>query len=197
VNAAADVGLAWLTAFAFSTENWSRGRSEVRSILGIIHFSMSYRAAGLHRKGIRVRWSGSPDGLPRALVRALNRAQSLTENNLGMTFTICVNHGGRRQIVDAARALSERVRLGEISVTDITEDMVSCAMPWPEMPNLDVVVRTSGEQRVSNFLLWRLGGARLVFVDRMWPEFGYKDFHEVLASRAVWTGAGTPDVNSP
>ncbi len=173
---ARDVG--WLTVFGFSTENWVRPRAEVRHILGL-HKKLFGRVAELNELNVRIQWMGrpfdSPDArTPRYVQRAIRRAIADTANNTGMVLTVAFDYGSRAELVSAAeRARSE----GET----ISETSLAAHLYLPELPPVDVLVRTSGELRISNFMLWQISGAHVYFTDRPWPEFDAADLDAAIA----------------
>jgi undecaprenyl diphosphate synthase len=173
---ARDVG--WLTVFGFSTENWVRPRAEVRHILGL-HKKLFGRVAELNELNVRIQWMGrpfdSPDArTPRYVQRAIRRAIADTANNTGMVLTVAFDYGSRAELVSAAeRARSD----GET----ISETSLAANLYLPELPPVDVLVRTSGELRISNFMLWQISGAHVYFTDRPWPEFDAADLDAAIA----------------
>lgn len=168
----------WLTVFGFSTENWVRPRREVRHILGL-HEKLFGRVAELNELNVRITWIGRPfddpsSRTPRHVQRAIRKAIADTSSNTGMTLTVAFDYGSRAEIVDAARRAKALGR-------PVTADDLSSAMYLPDMPPVDVVVRTSGERRVSNFLLWQAAGAPIYFSDQTWPDFSADDIDGALA----------------
>lgn len=167
----------WLTVFGFSTENWVRPRREVRHILGL-HEKLFGRVAELNELNVRITWIGRPfddpsSRTPRHVQRAIRKAIADTSSNTGMTLTVAFDYGSRAEIVDAARRAKALGR-------PVTADDLSSAMYLPDMPPVDVVVRTSGERRVSNFLLWQAAGAPIYFSDQTWPDFSADDIDGAL-----------------
>jgi len=168
VRAAVRRNIGWLTVFGFSTENWVRPRTEVRHILGL-HKKLFARVEELNELNVRVQWIGRPfdsDGsrTPTLIQRAIRKAIADTSRNTGMLLTVAFDYGSRVELLDAAR----RVRT---TGTDITTTSIANALYLPELPPVDVLVRTSGEGRVSNFLLWQSAGSPVYFTDKNWPEF--------------------------
>ena len=171
-----DVG--WLTVFGFSTENWVRPRSEVRHILGL-HRKLFARVDELNELNVRIRWMGRPFDAPDArtpkyIQRAIRKALRDTADNTGMTLTVAFDYGSRAELVHAAE---EVLRAGET----ISEASIAARLYVPDLPPVDVLVRTSGELRISNFMLWQIAGARVYFTDRTWPEFDGSDLDAALA----------------
>ncbi|MDQ4088750.1 MAG: polyprenyl diphosphate synthase [Actinomycetota bacterium] len=177
VEGALELGVRWLTVYAFSTENWKRPVDEVRYLMGFNEGILVRRRDELHERGVRIRFVGRRDWrVPRRLVRRMDEALELTAPNRTMTLTIAFNYGGRAEIVDAVRALVE----AGTPAAKITEKAIRSHMYDPEMPDPDLVVRTSGEYRISNFLLWELAYSELVFTDVLWPDFRREHLFEAV-----------------
>jgi undecaprenyl diphosphate synthase len=168
VEGALELGIPWLTVYAFSTENWRRPADEVRFLINFNTDILRRRRDELHERGVRITFAGRRDWrVPRRLVREMDASVALTARNRRMTLTIAFNYGGRAEIVDAARAI---VAAG-VPAERIDERTIARHLYVPGMPDCDLVVRTSGEHRISNFLLWELAYAELVFCDVLWPDF--------------------------
>jgi len=168
VEGALDLGVRWLTVYAFSTENWRRPADEVRYLMGFNESLLIRRRDELHAKGVRVRFVGRRDWrVPRRVLRRIDEAVELTRHNRRMTLTLAFNYGGRAEIIDAVRAM---VAAGT-PADKISEKRLRANLYAPDMPDPDLVVRTSGEYRISNFLLWELAYSELVFTDVLWPDF--------------------------
>ena len=168
VEGALDLGLGWLTVYAFSTENWRRPADEVRFLMGFNERLLLTRRDELHDKGVRVRFIGRRDWrVPKRVLRHVEDTEAMTRRNKGMTLTFAFNYGGRAEIVDAVAAL---VRDG-VPPDRVTEKALRARLYAPDMPDPELVVRTSGEHRISNFLLWELAYSELVFTDVLWPDF--------------------------
>ena len=168
VEGALDIGVGWLTAWAFSTENWRRPPDEVRYLMGFNESLLVRRRDELHAKNVRVRFIGRRDWrVPRRVLRRMDETVALTRDNTGLTLTMAFNYGGRAEIVDAVRSLVASGTPPE----KITEKRVRDHLYAPDMPEPDLVVRTSGEYRLSNFMLWELAYSELVFTDVLWPDF--------------------------
>lgn len=178
VEGALELGIEWLTVFAFSTENWRRPRDEVRYLMGFNESLLVRRRDELHDKGVRIRFAGRRDWrVPRRVLRRMDESAALTEGNRRMTLTMAFNYGGRAEIVDAIRAI---VASG-ISASKVDERTVRAQLYWPDQPDPDLVVRTSGEYRISNFLLWELAYSELIFSDVLWPDFRREDLFAAVA----------------
>jgi undecaprenyl diphosphate synthase len=176
VDGCVDIGLPWLTVFAFSTENWQRDSLEVAAILGVITTALERRLEALHARKVRIRCLGETHRLPPRLQRAIAVTESLTEKNTGLTLTICIGHGGRQYIIEAVRKVVSQVRDGVMAPADISQDSITASMAWPDMPDVDLLIRTSGEQRISNFLLWHITESALRWVEKLWPDYTKQDF---------------------
>ncbi len=170
IHGAIEVGVANLSAYAFSTENWRRSPEEVRFLMGFNREVIHRRRDELDALGVRVVWAGRPGRLWRSVVRELESAQEQTRDNDVLTLQFCVNYGGRAEVADAARALAEQVAAGRLDPAKVDEKRLARALYCPDVPDVDLFLRTSGEQRTSNFLLWQAAYAELVFVPELWPD---------------------------
>jgi undecaprenyl diphosphate synthase len=170
VEGAIEVGVKWLSAYAFSTENWKRSPEEVRFLMGFNQDVLVRRRDEMHALGVRVRWAGRRPKLWKSVIRQLEEAEELTRDNEVLTLTMCVNYGGRAELADAAAALARDVRDGRVDPDKVTERTLARYLDEPDMPDVDLFVRTSGEQRISNFLLWQSAYAELAFVETLWPD---------------------------
>lgn len=171
VDACLEAGVPYLSAYAFSTENWRRSFDEVRFLMNFSRDVLFRHRDELDAKGVRIVWAGRRPRLWRTVIRELERAEKQTASNTRMTLAMCVNYGGRAEIVDATRAIAERVARGEIKPRDISEEMISQAMYVPDLPDVDIFLRPSGELRTSNFMLWQSAYAEFVFQDVLFPDF--------------------------
>lgn len=186
VYGALELGITWLSAYAFSTENWRRSPDEVRFLMGFNRDVIRRRRDELHELGVRVRWSGRRPRLWRSVIRELEAAEQLTAGNDRMTLNMCVNYGGRAEISDAAVAMARDVAAGRIDPERVSEATLARYLYQPEMPDVDLFVRSSGEQRTSNFLVWQSAYAEMVFLDTLWPDFDRRHLWyacEVYAAR--------------
>ena len=177
VEGALELGLDWFTVYAFSTENWRRPPDEVRYLMGFNEGILQRHAEDLDQKGVRIRFVGRRDWrVPKRVLRRMDWAADLTKANRRMTFTIAFNYGGRAEIVDAVRTLvADGVRPDKVDERAIRQRLYD-----PDMPDPDVVVRTSGEYRISNFLLWELAYSELIFTDLLWPDFRREDLFSAV-----------------
>jgi undecaprenyl diphosphate synthase len=174
--AAAELGVQYLTLWAFSTENWSRPAEEVQGILRILAHAIDNETAELHRQGARLRHIGELDALEPALRQSVLDAIDLTRDNTAITPTLAFNYGGRREIVHAAQAL---IRDG-VPAAEVTEEAIHARLYAPDLPDADLIIRTSGEYRMSNFLLWQGAYAEFFFSPKLWPDFGADDLVEAI-----------------
>jgi undecaprenyl diphosphate synthase len=170
VYGALEVGVAHLSAFAFSTENWKRSPDEVKFLMNFNKDVLRRRRDEFMDLGVQVRWAGSPKRLWRSVVDELNDAVKLTKRNKNLVLTMCVNYGGRDEITAAVRDIASAAAAGEIDPAKITERTIQRYLYDPAMPDVDLFIRTSGEQRISNFLLWQSAYAEFVFLQKLWPD---------------------------
>ena len=170
VAGAIQAGVKHLSVYAFSTENWGRSPDEVRFLMGFNRDVIRRRRDQMHEWGVRVRWAGRRPKLWKSVIDELEAAERLTANNTTLTLTMCVNYGGRAEIADAARAIALKVAAGELDPAKVTEKTVAAHLDEPDMPDVDLFWRSSGEQRSSNFLPWQAAYAEYVFSDVLWPD---------------------------
>jgi len=170
VHGAIDVGVKELSAYAFSTENWRRSPDEVKFLLGFNRDVLRRRRDEMNELGVRIRWVGKPGRLWKSVIDELEEAQAFTKRNTVMTLNMCVNYGGRAELTDAMKALASDVKSRKISPDSITEKTIKKYLYNPQMSDVDLFVRSSGEQRTSNFLPWQSVYAEMVFMDILWPD---------------------------
>ncbi|MFT4262337.1 MAG: isoprenyl transferase [Nocardioides sp.] len=170
VEGAIELGVKAVSAYAFSTENWSRSPDEVRFLMGFNRDVIRRRRDEMHELGVRVRWAGRAPRLWRSVIKELQVAEELTKDNDVCTLTMCVNYGGRAELLDATRRISEEVAAGRLNPAKIDEKVFSRYLYVPEIGDADLVWRSSGEQRLSNFMLWQSSYAEMVFSDVLWPD---------------------------
>ena len=182
VAGAIEVGVTHLSAYAFSTENWKRSPDEVRFLMGFNRDVIRRRRDQLHEWGVRMRWVGRRPRLWSSVIKELEVAQELTRHNTGLTLYFCVNYGGRAEIGDAVQRIASDVAAGRLKARSVDERTVARYLPEPDMPDVDLFVRSSGEQRTSNFLLWQSAYAEMVFQDRLWPDYDRRDLWEAVQS---------------
>jgi undecaprenyl diphosphate synthase len=171
LHGAIELGISTVSAYAFSTENWRRSPEEVRFLMGFNRDVIRRRVDEMHAMGVRVRWAGRRPRLWRSVVRELEIAEQKTSHNDVLTLTMCVNYGGRAEIADAARQIAQLAAEGRIRPDRVDEKMIARYLDEPDMPDVDLFVRSSGEQRTSNFLLWQSAYAEMVFLDTLFPDF--------------------------
>ena len=171
VAAAVDLGIGILTIFSFSAENWSRPLSEIRELMALLRRFIRHDLADLHRKGVRVRVIGERESLDVEIRRLLDEAEELTKNNEKLILVVAFNYGARQEIARAARRMAAAVAAGDLAVSAVTADKLASYLDAPDLPDPDLIIRTSGEQRLSNFLLWQAAYSELVFVPTYWPDF--------------------------
>jgi undecaprenyl diphosphate synthase len=177
VEGGIEIGVKAISAYAFSTENWKRSPDEVRFLMGFNRDVIRRRRDEMHELGVRVRWAGRRPRLWRSVIKELETAEELTQDNDVLTLTMCVNYGGRAEIADAAAALARDVAAGRVNPDKVTERTFARYLDEPGMEDVDLFWRTSGEQRTSNFLLWQSAYAEMVFSDIAWPD---------VDRRALW-----------
>ena len=179
--AAGELGIPYLTLFGFSSENWKRPRDEIESLMGLLRHYLRSEIAELHRHGVRLRIIGERDRLAGDIAGMIRNAEILTCDNDRMNLTIALSYGGRAEIVAAARAIAAEVIAGKLALDHIDEAAVGRHLFTSELPEPDLLIRTSGEQRISNFLLWQCAYAELVFTKTLWPDFGRVDLEQAVA----------------
>jgi trans,polycis-polyprenyl diphosphate synthase len=181
---AMQLGISTISAYAFSTENWRRTPEEVRFLMGFNKDVIRRRRDELAALGVRIRWAGRRPRLWRSVIDQLEDAEAFTQDNDRLTLQFCVNYGGRAEIVDAVRRLSRDVQAGGLNPAKIDERTIAAYLDEPGLPDVDLFIRTSGEQRTSNFLLWQSAYAELMFVDTPWPDFDRRHLWAACASYA-------------
>jgi undecaprenyl diphosphate synthase len=180
VRDAADLGIRYLTLYSFSSENWSRPASEVAELLGLLKRFIRKDLAELHRNNVRVRIIGEREGLAADIRMLLAEAEEVTRRNTGLTLVVAFNYGARDELARAVRSLAEDVAAGRLDAASVSEDTISRRLDTAGIPDPDLIIRTSGEQRLSNFLLWQAAYAELVFVPQYWPDFDRAVFEAAL-----------------
>jgi undecaprenyl diphosphate synthase len=180
VRSATDLGIRYLTVYSFSSENWRRPAQEVADLMGLLKRFVRNDLADLHKANVRVRIIGEREGLAPDIRALLDEAESLTRANMGLTLIVAFNYGGRQEIVRAIRALAEQARAGTLDPAQIGPDTVESALDTRGIPDPDLVIRTSGEQRVSNFLTWQTAYSEFVFVPEFWPDFDHQTLRAAI-----------------
>jgi undecaprenyl diphosphate synthase len=171
VKAAGDMGVEVLTIYSFSTENWKRPKTEVIFLLDLFRRFMRQDVADLHASGVKIKMIGERQGLEKPLVKMIDDAEKLTADNIGMTLIVAFNYGGRQELVQAFRHLAAEVVAGKTDAASITEDDVAAKLDTAGYPEPDLLIRTGGEERISNFLLWQCAYTEFVFMPEYWPDF--------------------------
>ena len=196
IMGAIELGIPYLSAYAFSTENWRRSPDEVRFLMGFNRDVIHRRRDEFHEMGVRVRWAGRHRRLWRTVIRELEYAERLTEDNTVLTLQFCVNYGGRAEIADAAAAIAADAAAGRLRPDKVDEKLFRRYLDEPGIPDVDLFIRSSGEQRTSNFLVWQSAYAELVFLDTYFPDFDRRDLWracEIYASRDRRYGGAEPN----
>ena len=175
IRAAAELGIRYLTLFGFSSENWKRPADEVNDLMGLLRHYLRAELAELHQNGVRIRIIGDRSRLAPDIVSLIENAETTTAANSGLTLIVALSYGARAEIAMAVRSLARRLAAGEIAASDIDEDAVAASLWTRAIPDPDLIIRSSGEKRLSNFLLWQSAYSELVFVDTLWPDFGKDD----------------------
>jgi len=185
LRAAGEAGVECLTLYAFSSENWRRPESEINDLMGLLRFYIGAELNAIHKEGVRLKIIGDHTAFPADVARLVDQAVAKTAANTRMTLAVALNYGARTELVLAARKLAARVAAGEIAAGDIDEAMIDGALDTSDLPPLDLLIRTSGECRLSNFLLWQSAYAELLFVPTLWPDFDGDALRSALADFAA------------
>jgi undecaprenyl diphosphate synthase len=184
IKAASDIGIKFLTIYAFSTENWSRPPDEVSMIMRTFIQVLGQKAKELGANGVRINFIGRRQGVSQEVLNAMDKAAQATLNNTTMTLNIAFNYGARGEIIDAVKSILSQVREGKIKIDDVDENLINSYLYTKGQPDPDLLIRTSGEMRISNFLLWQLSYAEIYFTEKYWPEFNKEQFLKALESFA-------------
>ncbi|HEV7582761.1 MAG TPA: decaprenyl diphosphate synthase [Mycobacterium sp.] len=175
VCGAIEIGIRWLSLYAFSTENWKRSPEEVRFLMGFNRDVVRMRRVNLKAMGVKIRWVGSRPRLWRSVINELAIAEDMTKGNDVITVNYCVNYGGRAEIAESTREIARLAAAGRLNPERITESTVAHHLQRPDIPDVDLFLRTSGEQRSSNFMLWQAAYAEYIFQDKLWPDYDRRD----------------------
>ena len=181
VEGAVEEGIRYLTLFGFSSENWKRPAQEVRDLMGLLRFYLKSEIKKLNNEGIRLRIIGDRYRLEPDIVTLITEAEERTADNLRLDLTIALSYGSRAEIVLASQKIAEQVAAGNITPGDVSEELISSHLYTRDIPDPDLLIRTSGEHRISNFLLWQLAYTELVFIDKRWPDFNKVDFRIAIS----------------
>ncbi|MBC8455197.1 MAG: isoprenyl transferase [Flavobacteriales bacterium] len=182
VKACAELGVKNLTLFAFSTENWNRPKLEIDFLMKLLLTSLNQELKTLTKNNIRFKTIGNLKKLPKKLASYLIKVTKKTQNNNKMTLTIALSYGARKEIVDAIQAIGDKVKNNLISLKNIDESVINQHLYTHYLPDVDLLIRTSGEKRISNFLLWQIAYAELYFTEKLWPDFSKEDFYEAIVN---------------
>ena len=185
LQAAADRGVEVLTLYAFSSENWKRSSEEIADLTGLMRFYLERELATLHKEGVRLKLIGDYSAFGPELVARLDRAIEATAQNRRLTLVVALNYGSRNEIATAARHLATKAAAGKIEPQEVDEEMLAAELQTEGLPELDLLIRTSGEVRLSNFLLWQAAYAELMFIETLWPDFSEQDFSHALEQFAA------------
>ena len=180
VRHAKNIGIKYITVYAFSTENWKRSQEEVSTLMNLMLNYLESYSKRADSENIKVNILGSRQGLSEKMIDLIDKCMERTKNNTGITFNIALNYGGRDEIVRAVKSIAEKVKENEINIEDITEQKISDNLYTKDQPDPDLLIRTSGEIRLSNFLPWQLVYTEFVFVEKNWPDFNEKDLDEAI-----------------
>ncbi len=181
VEGAVEEGIRYLTLFGFSSENWKRPAQEVRDLMGLLRFYLKSEIKKLNNEGIRLRIIGDRYRLEPDIVTLITEAEERTADNLRLDLTIALSYGSRAEIVLASQKIAEQVAAGKITPGDVSEELISSHLYTRDIPDPDLLIRTSGEHRISNFLLWQLAYTEFVFIDKRWPDFNKEDFRIAIS----------------
>ena len=181
-EACAELGVKYLTLYAFSTENWNRSQFEVDALMKLLSKTMLEELKTLNNNNIRLNAIGDLERLPKSNYEALMKTIDETKNNDRMTLTLCLSYSGRWEIAQAAKKIAEKVKSGEINIEQIDEKCFSNFLSTNDMPDPELLIRTSGEERISNFLLWQLAYSEFYFTEKFWPDFGKEDLYEAIVN---------------
>jgi undecaprenyl diphosphate synthase len=181
LTAAGELGIPYLTLFGFSSENWKRPLDEVDDLMGLLRHYLRGEIANLHSNGVRLRVIGDRTRLSPDIVAMIDNAEALTADNGGVNLTVALSYGGRAEIVAATRAIAVAATAGQVAPDDVDEDLIAQHLFTTDLPDPDLLIRTSGEQRLSNFMLWQCAYAELVFTKTLWPDFDRADLEQAVA----------------
>lgn len=182
VEAAAEVGVKYLTLYAFSTENWNRPKEEVDALMELLVATISMETPQLHKNGVKLEAIGNLKSLPTSCFNELQESINTTKNNKGLTLVLALSYSSKWEITSSVKEIAEQVSAGKLKPSDITEEIISSHLCTTKYPDPELMIRTSGEHRISNFLLWQLAYAEFYFTDKLWPDFRKADFFEAIQS---------------
>jgi len=180
VEAAVEIGIPFLTLYAFSTENWKRPKLEVTALMEILVNAINKETKTLMKNGVRLNTIGNIDQLPSSCSRLLRKTIEKTSVNTSCTLTLALSYSSRQEIVEATKRIAKKILDGQIEMNEVDADLFANSLETADIPDPELMIRTSGEQRISNFLLWQLAYSELYFVDKLWPDFNKQDFYEAI-----------------
>ena len=180
IEGAIEIGVKYLSVYAFSTENWKRAPSEVKWLMGFNRDTIHRRRQDLDSLDVRIRWAGRKPRLWASVIKELRQAEEITKHNQGLTLQFCVNYGGQAELSDAIQAIARDARDGKLDPERMTQARLRKYLYCPDIPDVDLFIRSSGEQRTSNFLIWQSAYAELVFLDQLWPDFDRRDLWQAI-----------------
>lgn len=179
-NYCSDIGVKYITAFAFSTENWNRSKEEVDYLMNLLEQFIKDFDKRFKNSNAKIRLAGDITGLPEHLQGSIRKIEERTQNNDGIVVNLCINYGGRAEMVNSTKIIAEKVKSGEITVDDINEDLIASNLRTGDAPDPDLIIRTAGELRLSGFLLWQSAYSELYFCDEFWPDFNEKELDKAI-----------------
>ncbi len=180
VEAAGEVGVKFITLYAFSTENWNRPKEEVDALMELLVSTISAETPQLNKKNVRLQAIGNLNSLPPACLQELNESIELTSKNTGLTLVLALSYSSKWELIDAVKQIATQVKNGNLAIDDITEKQIEQCLCTKHIPDPELMIRTSGEHRISNFLLWQLAYAEFYFTDKLWPDFRKDDLYEAI-----------------
>jgi undecaprenyl diphosphate synthase len=180
VKGAISNGISYLTLFGFSSENWKRPPDEIRDLMGLLRLYLKSEIKDLHKEGVRLLIIGDRGNLDKDIIKIIQSSEEITKNNTRLTLIIALSYGGRAEILHAAKQIGKDIAQGDLKISDIDEDALSDRLFTKDIPDPDLLIRTSGEQRLSNFLLWQCAYTEFIFVDTLWPDFAEADFESAI-----------------
>ena len=180
VKGAISNGVSYLTLFGFSSENWKRPPDEIRDLMGLLRLYLKSEIKDLHKEGVRLLIIGDRVNLDKDIIEIIQSSEEMTKNNTRLTLIIALSYGGRAEILHAAKQIVKDIFQGDLQISDIDEDTLSERLFTKDIPDPDLLIRTSGEQRLSNFLLWQCAYTEFIFVDTLWPDFAEADFESAI-----------------
>jgi undecaprenyl diphosphate synthase len=180
VEAAGEVGVKYITLYAFSTENWNRPKEEVDALMELLVSTISAETPQLNKKNVRLQAIGNLNSLPPACLQELNESIELTSKNTGLTLVLALSYSSKWELIDAVKQIATQVKNGNLAIDDITEKEIEQYLCTKHIPDPELMIRTSGEHRISNFLLWQLAYAEFYFTDKLWPDFRKDDLYEAI-----------------